>query len=404
VGGFDAVIGNPPYGTLIPIEQQEYFNRHFQYQDYQKDWYLLFLEQYYSILQKNGFLGVIVSNTWLQSVTLRNIRYYLSNYYYWEKLLHLPDKVFAAVVDTLVLIFRKSIDKSMKENKIVIDFREKGNIYEHHLLDSNFIPKNGDPINIVAMPQNQILYKKILSKSSSLKNNYDVFNGVKPFEIGKGNPPQKQADVDGRIYVVEGKKPDITWSPLLRGSLITKYCNNWIDNYWIKYGEWLAAPRNPRIFSAPFKIVVRQTGDSIIATLIESGFICRNNLHIILPKNPNYKLEYLLGIMNSRLMDFAYTFMNPEKGEALAEIKKEHVEKLPIRIIDFSLTPDKEKHDKIVSLVESMLELKKRLPRTPQEKERGKREIEATDAEIDQLVYELYGLTDEEIRIVEGRK
>jgi len=59
-------------------------------------------------------------------------------------------------------------------------------------------------------------------------------------------------------------------------------------------------------------------------------------------------------------------------------------------------------HDKLVSLVERMLELHKRSPRTPQEKESLQREIENTDKSIDRLVYELYGLTEEEIKIVEG--
>ena len=61
------------------------------------------------------------------------------------------------------------------------------------------------------------------------------------------------------------------------------------------------------------------------------------------------------------------------------------------------------RHDKMVSLVERMLELHKRNPRTPQEKESLAREVESTDRAIDELVYQLYGLTEEEIRILEGK-
>ena len=60
-------------------------------------------------------------------------------------------------------------------------------------------------------------------------------------------------------------------------------------------------------------------------------------------------------------------------------------------------------HDKMVSLVERMLALHNQSPRTPQVQEMVKREIESTDGQIDRLVYELYGLTEEEIRIVEGK-
>jgi hypothetical protein len=148
--------------------------------------------------------------------------------------------------------------------------------------------------------------------------------------------------------------------------------------------------------------MVRQTGDSLIATLVEGLFIARNNLHIIVPDNSNMKLEFLLGLINSKFLDFIYTFMNPEKGEALAEVKKIHVERLPIPNIDFTNPKEVEQHDRMVSMVERMLDLHKREPQTPQEAERIQREIAVTDAAIDQLVYELYGLTEEEIEIVEA--
>lgn len=103
-------------------------------------------------------------------------------------------------------------------------------------------------------------------------------------------------------------------------------------------------------------------------------------------------------------MDFVYSLINPEKDEALAEVKKQHVEQLPIRPIDFSNATDKAKHDKMVSLVEQMLDLHKQLAtaKTPDGQTRLRRQIDATDRLIDRLVYELYGLTEEDIKIVEG--
>ncbi len=76
---------------------------------------------------------------------------------------------------------------------------------------------------------------------------------------------------------------------------------------------------------------------------------------------------------------------------------------LPIRTIDFSDPADVARHDSLVSLVERMLALHKQLPEaaTPHERTALQRQIEATDGQIDALVYELYGLTEEEIGIVE---
>jgi hypothetical protein len=122
-------------------------------------------------------------------------------------------------------------------------------------------------------------------------------------------------------YVFEGEKPDKNWSPLLRGSLINRYVNLWNSNYWIQYGEWLAAPRDPAIFEKPEKIVVRQTGDSLIAVYIKSGIICRDNLHIII-NNSDCNLLFFLALINSNFMNFIYEIINPEKGEALAQVKK----------------------------------------------------------------------------------
>jgi hypothetical protein len=404
-GGFDAVIGNPPYGYMIPDIEKQYFETNYPNQDYQKDLYLLFIERYHHLIKDAGLLGIIVSNTWLQSVTYQKIRKYLTNNYRWLRLLHLPEKVFEAVVDTHVLIFEKCLRGIQENDEIIIDIKKGNNNEIFNRLSGKFIPKNGDSINIVESQDSLILFKKILSNSKKLQDICSVFNGAKPFEKGKGTPPQTEKIMINKPFVKEGSAPDKTWSPLIRGRLINRYKNLWNKDYWIQYGPWLAAPRDPAIFKAPLKIVVRQTGDSIIATLIPSGFIARDNLHVLLLKNENFKLEFILGMMNSELMDFIYTTMNPEKGEALAQVKKFHVEQLPIRSINFSDPVDKARHDRMVALVTQMLDLNKRLQDAKLEHEKTllSRQVEATDAAIDTLVYELYGLTKEEIAVVEGK-
>ncbi len=404
-GGFDAVIGNPPYNNLIPSEQHAYFSQHYQHQDYQLDLYLLFLERYHGLLKINCLLGVIVSNTWLQSIKLRKIRQHLVTDYAWERILHLPEKVFRAVVDTHVLIFRKTSSPLNTAQKCDVDIRRGNVISGSHTLIQNNIPLDGSPINILASPRVQALIEKIHATSRPLMEFCDVYNGVKPFETGKGTPPQTEEILRDKPFVVEGARPSNKWSPLLRGSLIGRYRNLWNNDYWISYGEWLAAPRDPAIFAAAEKIMVRQTGDSLIATLVNtSGFIGRDNLHIILPQDQRYSLHYMLGLINSRLLDFSYTFINPEKGEALAQVKKYHVEQLPVREIDFKNTQDKTTYDNLVALVEKMLTLHQQLAtaKTPQDSTLLQRQIAASDKQIDQLVYALYGLSDEEIALVEG--
>ena len=85
-------------------------------------------------------------------------------------------------------------------------------------------------------------------------------------------------------------------------------------------------------------------------------------------------------------------------------MNQSYLEKIPIHLANLDNHAEKTRHDKLVSLVDQMLSFNKRLPeaKTDHEKTSLQRQIEATDQQIDQLVYELYGLTEEEIRIVEG--
>jgi hypothetical protein len=114
---------------------------------------------------------------------------------------------------------------------------------------------------------------------------------------------------------------------------------------------------------------------------------------------------YLLGVLNSKLLsEYLKSISTPFRGGYYA-LNRQYIEALPIRTIDFAEPTDKARHDKMVSLVDQMLLLNKRLPelKTDHEKTTLQRQIAATDQQIDQLVYELYGLTEDEIRIIEGR-
>jgi hypothetical protein len=116
---------------------------------------------------------------------------------------------------------------------------------------------------------------------------------------------------------------------------------------------------------------------------------------VLVPSESDLNLRYVLGVLNSRLLNWYYHTLNPEVGEALAEVKKTNVARLPIRAINFAEPADKARHDQMVALVERMLELhkQKHAARSESARARLEREINVTDEQIDALVYELYGLT-----------
>jgi len=189
----------------------------------------------------------------------------------------------------------------------------------------------------------------------------------------------------------------------LIGKDIDRYLINYSNKKYIKYGKWLAEPR----FTAPFereKIVIRQTSDIIRAVIDNKKHYNLNNIYNIEMINSIYDYKYLLGILNSSLMVYIYQNIVPEKGKVFAEIKKVNLDKLPLPSLDLSKKSDKTKHDKLVLFVDRMLELKQKEAAEKNEhlKATISRQIDWIDTAIDKAVYELYNLTEDEIKVVEG--
>ena len=152
---------------------------------------------------------------------------------------------------------------------------------------------------------------------------------------------------------------------------------------------------------------MRRTDDRLFSCIETDSAICVNSCHVIKLKETieskiNYR--YILGLLNSKLVQKIFELQNPQMiGKTFAEIKVIYVERLPIYGIGQSKIENNKEHDKMVTLVDQMLSLNKRLPevKTDHEKTSLQRQIDAIDRQIDLFVYELYGLTEEEIKIVE---
>ena len=222
--------------------------------------------------------------------------------------------------------------------------------------------------------------------------------------MGKGKPLQTRATVDTKPFVSPTKTDD-TFRPLLRGSLIHRYLTKWNNDYWISFGDWLAEPRYSASYEAKAKIVIRQTGDSLIATLDRQQFVVRDNLYTILARSKFADLRFLLGLLNSTLLRWFYqNVINPEQGEALAQVKRSHLDALPIRTLDLAEPSEKKQHDEMVRLVEMMLSTQKQLAAATNENDRTylQSKADGLDRQIDELTCDLYGLTSEERALVAG--
>jgi len=241
---------------------------------------------------------------------------------------------------------------------------------------------------------------------------------VKPFLMGKDvyrYDPLTPANVVIFPYDISNKKPSLMTQNFIKN----KYPLCW--KYLIAnkkalserergrmYGDNFYAyiyPKNLIDFDAP-KIVSREISLGCQMTIDEEGIYYHTTkvYSFVFNEVQKEQPKYWLGLLNSNLLWFFIKSTGYTLRGGYFTFKTNYLNPFPIVTIDFSNQKEVKQHDRMVALVERMLELHKRTPQTPQEQERLAAEIRATDAAIDKLVYELYGLTEDEIRIVEGER
>ncbi len=164
-------------------------------------------------------------------------------------------------------------------------------------------------------------------------------------------------------------------------------------------GCWNASRQDSKM-----KILTRQIGRFPEFAIDQDGYQCLNTMFMINLRAEDPHALYLLGILNSTVVRAYWVDRFYDRRRTFPKIKGRYLERLPIPVFDFASPNEKYRHDCLVSLVQRMIDLHNQLDtaRTPVDKTAIQRQIDATDRQIDQLVYELYELTDDEIKSVEG--
>jgi adenine-specific DNA-methyltransferase len=294
-------------------------------------------------------------------------------------------------VNVETIIFSGKKEKATKESKIDIF---SNTVHDFNFNQSKeqilFMKNDGHELNVFSDAVSDKIIEKLLSNSFPLDDLVQIKAGLQAYEKGKGNPKQTPEDVRLRIYDYDYKFNEETFQ-YIEGKDVNRYSLKWAGAY-LRYGDNLAAPRTFDIFSGK-KIIIREiTGKhprSIIATYSEEIFLFnRSNIAIVEKDDLRIPLKYILGILNSKLMSY-YFIKNTAKSvrQMFPKIILEDLRTFPIK--KGSNTMQKS----IVNLVEQIL-----LTKTSD----SNAEAIALETEIDQLVYELYGLTEEEIRIIEN--
>jgi type I restriction-modification system DNA methylase subunit len=404
--GFDAVIGNPPYGAEFPAKSLNYLNTHFKTFVWRGESYLLFIEQAINLLNLGGLFGYIVPDTYLNLGFTKSLRTFLLSQTKLREIVSLPAEIFPnTTVDTTLLFTEKakfvpsfhecSVQVKTFDKKCKIDMISNP---KRTFVVSTDVWHRNNAFLVHAEPTEINLISRIASLHHPLSDYADLFYGIKVYQVGKGSPPQTENIRDTKPFT-SNRREDVSFLPMLDGKHIGRYMLLWNRNNWVKYGPWLAEPRKPEKYQGEKLLIRKIVGKTLIATYFPETSYC-NTLLYVLKRNPRIDLAYyyLLGILNSIFMGWYYRKkFQISDSDTFPQIMIRDILQFPIP------KPDKSKHDKMVKLVERMLDLHKKLAeaKVPDEKTKLQRQISAADSAIDKLVYDLYDLTDEEIKIIE---
>jgi REP element-mobilizing transposase RayT len=404
-GGFDAVIGNPPYGASYGEEIKHYLSTKYDLPIPIADTFLMFLKRAFQISKQKALVSFIIPSTWLYMPQYFSFRKQLLLQFQINEVQLFRKPVFDKVtVETCTIIStNKEVDEYSKYHFKEIKGVPSQFIYEENSIEQENLVKEIEMNLVLSNDTINKLLKKIKNNKPQLKEIALVVCGLTPYRLGKGKPKQNEKIVKERGFDADFKK-DNTYRQYLMGRDFSQYCWHIQKERWISYGDWLAEPRYKAPFNDEKKIVIRQTSDRLIAHLDLHKFLSLKNVHNLRINAIEISYEYLLGIINSKLLDWWYQKLIPEKGRVFAEVKVVNLEKIPIKSIDSNNNTEKAQQNEIEKLVNQLLKLNEEKSQTKLQTQLSQIEnkIDYCENRINEIVYQLYNLTPEEIAIVEN--
>jgi len=409
-GGFDCIIGNPPYIRVRTFKelnpgQAEYLEAHYRCAVHVWDIYLLFFEQGVRLGRQNGAISLIVPIQTLHQPNCESLRRYLLENTHIYELADLSSlKVFeGAIVKNCIVTCDKSGPRS---GIICIRVPETPNDLSTGSVarwpQGKVMGNPGLSLKVKLLSPIRELCDKLRERSWKLNDLcYSTF-GLRSCAKGKGQ--------GGKERLITTDSAAKNAKPYLEGRDIKRYAI-YPTNRLIRYlPKEMYSPRSPQLFETPK--IVSQTMLSkarLVATYDDHGFYVEQSLACIVPhgiltdgKQNDIPLKFILGVLNSRLEEFYFAsyVIDQSLGGGLIHATPGAHDKLIVPRASGN------RIQQMVSLVDSMLALHKQLALAKSEAQKAilQRQIDATDAEIDRLVYDLYGLTAEEVAIVEGER
>jgi type I restriction-modification system DNA methylase subunit len=373
-GGFDVVIGNPPYGAELNKIEREFIENRFKFSRSNKNTALIFMEKSLELIGEKSYFGMIVPKSLAFSQIWKSGRDLIK-----DNLVKVVDvsKAFEDVLlEQVIIILRKALKS---ESYVIEDAFSKTSIS----VDKKFIDLT-DSIILHGSREDFEIFKKMNESGEYLS---------KISETKRGLPLQK--------YLIRKK----TQYPVVKGKTISRFNFRLMDEYLPKdivdkNNEKVSFLRQPKIVSQRIVAHVTKPKDHIIimSALDNQGWLNVDTVENTILTDEHYSLEFLLCLLNSKLISwYAYRYIF-SKAIRTMDLDNYYVGKIP-------LPRGKTDNTSFVALGNKMSALCERLQhlnKLTDEKSKLEKEKNKTNAEIDELVYETYGLTDAEKEIIEN--
>jgi hypothetical protein len=392
-GGFDVVIANPPYisyglrgGQIMTHQEKKYLKRKFPNSaEYKISLYAVFMDKAIQIAKsEGGFQTFIVPDSFLLGRYFSKIRKFILRNNEIHSIMLLPYNVFDATVGfSVVYLFKRKqkIENFSITARLAHNNQEIGrHLYEEFSYSQNYF-------NSLKHSRFRLFFdKKTFQLISKIEHDTSGLGRMVNFSSGL-------IGLNGQKAIISNQKKNTKWlDGIISGSEINRYVIKPKGNY-ILYDKSKIKSGYDCVNYFSEKLFMRQTGDSLICAYDEYRLLALNNVHIGNLIDNNYSLKYIAAIVNSKLMHFYYKSISLETGRVMAQTDIETIDSLPIKRI--GLPNQKLLIDKVKKIL--IFTKSKDYLQNP----RKQAEVKDLEAEIDQLIYKLYDLTPEEIKIVE---
>jgi type I restriction-modification system DNA methylase subunit len=384
-GGFDVVIGNPPWVSLsgkhksLDLSQQElqYLSDTFHSSTYAPNLYEVFIWRALGLLKDGGLFSFIVPDRLATNQQFTKLREHILQNFTVERLLfRYPFP--GVIADTMILVIRKA---KPKDNNIeIIDYPSQK---VTKILQRTFSSSSDHSLFFVESKLAEIFHK--------IASNKDVRNLSAIAKSTSGCGAKSELLHKKRISPAQIK--------VIKGENIGRYDNRGFFWFNFKDENLSGRTRDEDKLGTKEKILIRKTGSDIIATFDDSGTYPEQSLYFVYGTGRN-TLLFILAVLNSRLINVYYRNFAVTNRDATPQLKNIDLDKFPIVVATNEL-----QENTLVTLTNKMLELNKKLQKAQKGLDEWhdiQKQIEQTDKKIDTLVYNLYGLTEAERRIVES--